>query len=85
MKYTLFIVTCQAEQLIDALNATNHRGITVFDAVGAYTNQPKKTLMTVVTSYQLYDTQQLISSIDGQAFVDIMPTHQIQGRFARLQ
>ncbi|MGL5382055.1 MAG: YitT family protein [Culicoidibacterales bacterium] len=85
MKYTLFIVTCQAEQLIDALTQTNHRGITIFDAVGAYTNQPKKTLMTVVTSYQLYDTQQLISSVDNQAFVDIMPTHQIQGRFAKIQ
>lgn len=84
MKYTLFIITSNADKLIDALTQTNHRGITVFDAIGAYTNQPKKTLMTVVTSYQLYDTQELIRQVDNQAFVDILPTHQIQGRFAKV-
>ncbi|MGL4624805.1 MAG: YitT family protein [Culicoidibacterales bacterium] len=85
MKYTLFIITSQADELIDALTQANHRGITVFDAVGAYTNQPKKTLMTVVTSYQLYDSQELIHRVDQQAFVDILPTHQIQGRFAKVK
>lgn len=84
MKYTLFIITSQADDLIYALTKSNHRGITVFDAVGAYTNQPKKTLMTVVTSYQLYETQQLIQRVDETAFVDILPTHQIQGRFAKI-
>lgn len=85
MKYTLFIITSCADELIDALTAANHRGITVFDAIGAYTNQPKKTLMTVVTSYQLYDTQELITQVDSQAFVDILPTHEIQGRFAKVK
>ncbi|MGL4952452.1 MAG: YitT family protein [Culicoidibacterales bacterium] len=84
IKYTLFIVTSHSHQLVEALTQANHRGITVFDAVGAYTNQPKKTLMTVVTSYQLYDTQELISQIDDKAFVDILPTHQIQGRFVKI-
>ncbi|MDR7238235.1 YitT family protein [Neobacillus drentensis] len=82
-KLTITIVTEKFEELTDALIHLHARGVTVTDAEGAYTHKPKKVLTTVITKYELNETKHAIRTVDPKAFVNIMQTMEVMGRFRR--
>lgn len=82
-KLTLTIVTDKYEELTDALIHLHARGVTVTDAEGAFTHKPKKVLTTVITKYELNETKHTIRTVDQKAFVNIMQTMEVMGRFRR--
>ncbi|CRK82001.1 yitt family protein [Neobacillus massiliamazoniensis] len=82
-KLTLTIVTDKYQELSDALIHLHARGITITDAEGAYTHKPKKVLTTVITKFELNETKHTIKTIDPQAFVNIMQTLEVMGRFRK--
>jgi uncharacterized membrane-anchored protein YitT (DUF2179 family) len=82
-KLTLTIVTDKYQELSDALIHLHARGITITDAEGAYTHKPKKVLTTVITKFELNETKHTIRTIDPQAFVNIMQTLEVMGRFRK--
>lgn len=82
-KLTLSIVTDKYQELSDALIKLHARGITITDAEGAYTHKPKKVLTTVITKFELNETKHTIKTIDPQAFVNIMQTLEVMGRFRK--
>jgi len=82
-KLTLTIVTDKYEELTDALIHLHARGVTVTDAEGAYTHKPKKVLTTVITKFELNETKHTIRQVDAKAFVNIMQTMEVMGRFRR--
>nr|WP_276521743.1 DUF2179 domain-containing protein [Weissella diestrammenae] len=57
------------------------RGITILDSVGAYTKRPSKTLMMVLSRYELNDTQRLAKEADPDAFINILNTINVSNNF----
>ncbi|WP_199622258.1 YitT family protein [Paenibacillus alkalitolerans] len=82
IKITAFIVTTNKDQMLQKLLGT-HRGVTVIDAQGAYTQSEKYLLMTVTTKYELTELQKKIREADPNAFVNIVETAGVMGLFRR--
>lgn len=82
-KVTAMIVTHKAEQLQKAIHEKMIRGITIIPAKGAYTGTEKHMLYLVITRYELYDLEQIITEIDPNAFTNIVQTVGIFGFFRR--
>jgi len=82
LKVTVFIVTRHKDSLVQRLMKV-HRGVTVVNIEGAYTKQQQHMLMTVTTRYELIELRNMIRAADPQAFVNIVETIGIMGRFRR--
>ncbi|MFC7062768.1 YitT family protein [Halobacillus seohaensis] len=82
-KLTAMIITTKAADLEKAIHAKMVRGITTLPAKGAFTQQDKNMLVMVITRYELYDLQHIISDVDAQAFTNIVQTTGIFGFFRK--
>jgi len=82
-KVTAMIITGKAEELQKAIHQKMVRGITILPAVGAYTKEDRNMLYLVVTRYELYDLEQIITDIDPKAFTNIVQTTGIFGFFRK--
>ncbi|GGF15644.1 UPF0750 membrane protein YitT [Halobacillus andaensis] len=82
-KLTAMIITTKAADLEKAIHAKMVRGITTLPAKGAFTQQDKNMLVMVITRYELYDLQGIISEVDPQAFTNIVQTTGIFGFFRK--
>lgn len=81
-KLTAMIITTKPDQVGRSISQRVFRGMTLLPSVGGYSGVEGKTIMIVITRYELYDLEQAILEADGQAFVNILPTQSILGRFA---
>lgn len=82
-KVTVLIVTSKAEELQQAIHKELIRGITIIPARGAYSKVDSNMLYLVVTRYELYDLERVISENDPNAFTNIIQTAGIFGFFRR--
>lgn len=82
-KLTAMIITNKAADLEQAIHGQMVRGITTLPARGAFTQQDKHMLVMVITRYELYDLQHVISEVDPQAFTNIVQTTGIFGFFRK--
>ncbi|WP_077623079.1 YitT family protein [Sediminibacillus massiliensis] len=82
-KVTAMIVTRKANELQKAIHDTMIRGITILPARGAYTREDKDMMVLVITRYELYDLERIISEVDPQAFTNVVQTTGIFGFFRR--
>lgn len=83
IKVTAFIVTSKKQEMLATLLRLP-RGVTVMKAEGAYTKEPHDVLMTVTTKYELSELRRLVTGVDPSAFVNIVETVGIWGKFNRL-
>ncbi|GGI64765.1 MULTISPECIES: YitT family protein [Enterococcus] len=81
-KITAMIVTTRAEEVGKNISERLFRGMTLLPSIGGYSGLPSSTIMIVITRYELYDLEQATIEIDPNAFINILPTHSIMGRFA---
>jgi uncharacterized membrane-anchored protein YitT (DUF2179 family) len=82
LKVTAFIITQQKDLIIKRLLQLP-RGVTLFKTAGAYSNQEKDTLMTVITKYELAEFKAIIKECDPKAFVNIVETALVLGEFRK--
>ncbi len=82
-KLTAMIITSKAADLEKAIHAQMVRGITTLPARGAFTQQDKNMLVMVITRYELYDLQHIITEVDPSAFTNIVQTTGIFGFFRK--
>jgi len=82
-KLTITIITDKYHELTDSLFKLHARGVTVTDVEGAYTHKQRKMLTTVITKFELNETKHTIKSVDPHAFVNIMQTMEVMGRFRK--
>ena len=54
-------------------------GVTVFNAVGGYSNQEKKILMCAVPTRNYYELKDVVQKIDKEVFFLITDTYEIYG------
>lgn len=80
-KVTLNIMTTKADQMEDQLLTYTHHGVTRFEGIGCYLKENVTMLYTVVSNEQLKDVMRLVHQIDEHAFVNVIKTHTLEGRF----
>lgn len=76
----VFIISEQAKAIAELIITEAHRGVTLLHGHGGYTGQPKDVLMTVVTNMQQKKLEELIFTIDPNAFVIFENTFNVIGK-----
>jgi uncharacterized membrane-anchored protein YitT (DUF2179 family) len=84
MKVTAFIITEHKAKLTQRL-LNLPRGVTLIKTEGAYSNQEKDMLMTVITRFELAEFKAIIKECDPKAFVNIVETTSVLGEFRKLK
>ncbi|XUB29217.1 YitT family protein [Enterococcus sp. DIV0176] len=84
-KVTAMIVTVKPDQVTEELMKNMVRGLTLLPSVGGYSKKDGKMIMMVITRYELYDLDQIVHEVDEDAFINILPTQSVFGRFANEQ
>lgn len=82
IKVTCFIITKQKEQMLCQLRKLQH-GITCIHSEGGYSEQENHTLMTVTTRYELATVRKTVMQTDPNAFMNVVQSSEILGRFVR--
>jgi len=82
-KLTAMIITKKSEEMKKAIHSKLIRGITTIPAKGAFTNENKEMLITVITRYELFDLERIIKEVDPHAFTNIVQTAGIFGFFRK--
>ena len=80
---TLYIVTQKEEEIKKAIWDELYRGITVLEASGAYTQEKRNVLMLVLSSYELYETLEIIKAVDAAAFINVVKSEAVIGNFIK--
>lgn len=80
-KVTVMIITSKANELQKAIYEKIIRGITILPAKGAYSGEDREMLYLVVTRYELYELENIITEIDEHAFTNIVETVGLYGQF----
>ena len=75
-----FVISERGEQIAGELISASQRGITVLDAVGAYTNSSKKMLFCALKEKEAANFQKKVLEIDGEAFVVFSESQKIWGK-----
>lgn len=77
------IITKNQHEMSDALIRGIGRGCTVLDVKGAFTQENKYDIFTVISYYELDKAKKIIASVDPEAFITIMPVKRVYGSFFR--
>jgi uncharacterized membrane-anchored protein YitT (DUF2179 family) len=78
---SVVIVTDKGEEISEALNQAFHRGVTSWEALGAYSHSQKQVILCVIVNIQWPELCQTVLSVDRNAFISAMPAHKIIGNF----
>ena len=73
------IVSDKAADIADAITKELDRGVTLFEAKGAYSKAPKQVVYSVVSRHQSGTLRAVVRSIDPRAFIVISDVHDVLG------
>lgn len=76
----VFIISDQAQAIADAILNEANRGVTLLEGRGGYTGLPKQVVMTVVNNMQQKKLEELIFTLDPEAFVIFENTFNVIGK-----
>lgn len=80
-KVTLNIMTTKADDIVEKLLTYTHHGVTRFEGIGCYSREPVTMLYTVISTEEMKEVLHFIHSIDENAFINVMKTNMLEGRF----
>ena len=76
----ILIISDHAKDIADGIIADIGRGVTFLNGEGAYTGDPKKIVMVVVSMTQLAKIKIVVNTVDKNAFMMILAASEVQGR-----
>lgn len=82
IKVTCFIITQHKDRMLNRLLQLPH-GVTLMNTEGGYSHKSNAMLMTVTTRYELAEVRKAIREADPGAFVNVVETVEVLGRFVR--
>lgn len=74
-----FVITGYGEEIAEKLISTSHRGVTLIDVKGVYTNSAKKMLFCALKESETEAFQKKILEIDNEAFIVFSESQRIKG------
>ncbi|WP_461255718.1 YitT family protein [Treponema sp. R80B11-R83G3] len=78
---TLLIITNKPDVIFSVINEKTHHGATCFEGFGSYEKKSRTLLYSVVTASQVKTLIPAIRQIDEKAFINVLKTDQLNGRF----
>jgi len=82
-KLTAMIVTENSKDLKRVILSQLTRGATVVPAHGAYSDEGRDLLITVISRYELFELRKIIKEVDPKAFTNIVKTDSVIGLFRK--
>ena len=80
-KHTLFIITEKPAEVYERIRISTHHGATLFHGTGLYKKEERSMVYSVVSSDELRHVLAEVRRVDDHAFVNILKTDQLTGRF----
>ncbi|HIZ66726.1 MAG TPA: YitT family protein [Candidatus Blautia pullicola] len=80
-KVTLFVVTEHPQEVYEAIYEVTNHSATEFSATGMYANEDRKMIYSVVSSTEAKILIQRVMTADPKAFVNVIKTDMLMGRF----
>ena len=80
-RLTMLIITSSPEEVYTIIKDTTHHDATLFTGIGCYKNTERNMLYSVVSADEVRALMPLIKRADPGAFVNVLATRQINGRF----
>lgn len=80
---TMLIITDKPQELFDLINTETHHGATLFKGEGFYRQKERNMIYCVVAGDEVKKLTALIRQVDENAFINILHTAQMSGRFYR--
>lgn len=80
-KLTLFIITDKPEKVYEQIKECTNHGATLFKGLGFYHKKERSMVYSVVSSDELYLVMRKINEVDKDAFIDVIRTEKLIGRF----
>lgn len=78
---TLFVVTNRPQDVYEEIAKISHHGATVMDGEGSYQHEERKVVYSVVSSDEAKSVIHAVKRADPKAFINVIKTEQILGRF----
>ena len=78
---TVLIVTKVPDRISQEIYQRHHHGATIIEGEGSYSHEDRKILYTVVSKAETGSVIKIAQQIDPEAFINIVDTRQIAGRF----
>ncbi|WP_029332675.1 YitT family protein [Exiguobacterium oxidotolerans] len=76
------IIICEkADEINDVITKELGRGVTILDARGGYSNRTKKMVYVVVQNNEIVRLQEIVSSVEPNAFVTFSEIHTVFGNY----
>ncbi|MFA5466297.1 MAG: YitT family protein [Candidatus Izemoplasmatales bacterium] len=79
----LEVVTANGKQMAEALKSRMPHGVTMIDAIGAYTNQARTVLYAVISVHEMQRYLSIIKEVDPAAFVVMTGVQKVEGKFTK--
>lgn len=76
----ILIISDKAKDIADGIIADIGRGVTFLNGEGAFTGDPKKIVMVVISMTQLAKIKIVVNTVDKNAFMMILSASEVQGR-----
>lgn len=80
-RLTLFIITEKPEKVYEQIRECTNHGATLFKGLGLYHKKERSMVYSVVSSDELPLVMRKINEIDKDAFIDIIRTERVSGKF----
>lgn len=80
-KHTLFIITRHPDEVYEEISKLSHHSATRIDGIGCYSGDNTAMIYSVVSREEAKILVKKVTSVDPQAFVNIIKTDFINGRF----
>ncbi|HJV45144.1 MAG TPA: YitT family protein [Bacillota bacterium] len=81
---SVLIITNKGQEVSEALNHALHRGVTSWEAIGAFSHTQKQVILCVIVNIQWSELTQIVQTIDPTAFISAMPAQKIVGNFTNV-
>ena len=82
-KDTLLIITSKPREVYEQIRISTHHDATLIEGEGCYEEAPRHILYSVVGRGEVDRLMQEIRAIDEKAFINVIQTEQVNGRFYR--
>jgi uncharacterized membrane-anchored protein YitT (DUF2179 family) len=73
------IISSKGLEIKDFIINKLERGVTIYDAKGAYSGQPKEVLITIMSRREFIKLKDFIKEIDNRAFITVSDVHEVLG------
>ncbi|MDR0310481.1 MAG: YitT family protein [Acidobacteriota bacterium] len=78
---TILVITARPTEVYSIIDEKTHHGATLLKGIGMYNMEERSLLYSVVYSNEIAPVMKAIHAIDPGAFINIIKTEQVNGRF----